>query len=631
MTKTQLITVFTLFLIAIACKDFNSVECELEEIKKVGDREPFVALAQYDSLQGQIGSASEYIRNKYALLGLRLRDKALLLHTSDSCIRRLVPYFEKKGTVREKQEVYYYAGSVYRDLKDTPRSLEYFLLSTEFAQNDNIDSLMLRNSYSQLHNLYLSVQDYSNALLAAEKECDISSRLGILDDVSRMHLANAHFRLNNEKIAYKLMGEVLQIEASAEENRNFGVLSDLLYSYSYLKDKEKAGICFNLLSDYEPLPSANYLALAKYYILVGESDSCVQCFKHVLSSDDLEAKYDASNQLFQYFMGKGDKEQALHYAALFNEISAELNLGKRQELAATVNNQYKYYRDKQEEEKIKEERRFLAIIARAAGILCIIITVISIALFYYQKYKRARRLLGIANSLKITNQLKREKEQELFNEEKLVNAITQNIVTTKEEKERIENELAKTTERITELTESLKEARLECDAKMNALKEKEEELQQNKQTLHNKINDITIIDLQLQRSEQELREKTILLEEKLKQNESLFRMLHLSDLHGNANVVIESIKKAADGKEILSDGTWKQFITAVDNLYPHYHNDVIDKLGTLKTEQLRVCYLLKAGLSNTQIQNLITDASRATIWRWIRRYNTLLSDSINSI
>ena len=631
MTKTQLITVFTLFLIAIACKDFNSVECELEEIKKVGDREPFVALAQYDSLQGQIGSASEYIRNKYALLGLRLRDKALLLHTSDSCIRRLVPYFEKKGTVREKQEVYYYAGSVYRDLKDTPRSLEYFLLSTEFAQNDNIDSLMLRNSYSQLHNLYLSVQDYSNALLAAEKECDISSRLGILDDVSRMHLANAHFRLNNEKIAYKLMGEVLQIEASAEENRNFGVLSDLLYSYSYLKDKEKAGICFNLLSDYEPLPSANYLALAKYYILVGESDSCVQCFKHVLSSDDLEAKYDASNQLFQYFMGKGDKEQALHYAALFNEISAELNLGKRQELAATVNNQYKYYRDKQEEEKIKEERRFLAIIARAAGILCIIITVISIALFYYQKYKRARRLLGIANSLKITNQLKREKEQELFNEEKLVNAITQNIVTTKEEKERIENELAKTTERITELTESLKEARLECDAKMNALKEKEEELQQNKQTLHNKINDITIIDLQLQRSEQELREKTILLEEKLKQNETLFRMLHLSDLHGNASVVIDSIKKAADGKEILSDGTWKQFITAVDNLYPHYHNDVIDKLGTLKTEQLRVCYLLKAGLSNTQIQNLITDASRATIWRWIRRYNTLLSDSINSI
>ena len=625
------ILLFILLGLVLSCGRNNTIELEIDRIRHQGDSDPLNALSKLDSLEKVADYTSEYEQGKAQLLSIRLKDKACILASSDKGVKELIKYFGNKGTNTEKQEVYYYAGSVYRDLMDFPRSIEYFLRSTEFAQNDNIDSLMLRNSYSQLHNLYLSVQDYSNALLAAEKECDISSRLGILDDVSRMHLANAHFRLNNEKIAYKLMGEVLQIEASAEENRNFGVLSDLLYSYSYLKDKEKAGICFNLLSDYEPLSSANYLALAKYYILVGESDSCVQCFKHVLSSDDLEAKYDASNQLFQYFMGKGDKEQALHYAALFNEISAELNLGKRQELAATANNQYKYYRDKQEEEKIKEERRFLAIIARAAGILCIIITVISIALFYYQKYKRARRLLGIANSLKITNQLKREKEQELFNEEKLVNAITQNIVTTKEEKERIENELAKTTERITELTESLKEARLECDAKMNALKEKEKELQQNKQTLHNKINDITIIDLQLQRSEQELREKTILLEEKLKQNESLFRMLHLSDLHGNANVVIESIKKAADGKEILSDGTWKQFITAVDNLYPHYHNDVIDKLGTLKTEQLRVCYLLKAGLSNTQILNLITDASRATIWRWIRRYNTLLSDSINSI
>ena len=625
------ILLFILLGLVLSCGRNNNIELEIDRIRHQGDSDPLNALSKLDSLEKVADYTSEYEKRKAQLLRIRLKDKACILASSDEGVKELIKYFGNKGTNTEKQEVYYYAGSVYRDLMDFPRSIEYFLLSIEFGEKENKDSLMLRNCFSQLHSLYIRVQDYAHALQCAEKECDIADKLGILDNISRMHRVNAHFRLNNEKIAYKLMGEVLQIEASAEENRNFDVLYDLLYLYSYLKDKEKAGICFNLLSDYEPLSSANYLALAKYYILVGESDSCVQCFKHVLSSDDLEAKYDASNQLFQYFMGKGDKEQALHYAALFNEISAELNLGKRQELAATANNQYKYYRDKQEEEKIKEERRFLAIIARAAGILCIIITVISIALFYYQKYKRARRLLGIANSLKITNQLKREKEQELFNEEKLVNAITENIVTTKEEKERIENELAKTTERITELTESLKEARLECDAKMNALKEKEEELQQNRQTLHNKINDITIIDLQLQRSEQELREKTILLEEKLKQNESLFRMLHLSDLHGNANVVIESIKKAADGKEILSDGTWKQFITAVDNLYPHYHNDVIDKLGTLKTEQLRVCYLLKAGLSNTQIQNLITDASRATIWRWIRRYNTLLSDSINSI
>ena len=635
MTKTQLITVFTLFLIAIACKDFNSVECELEEIKKVGDREPFVALAQYDSLQGQIGSASEYIRNKYALLGLRLRDKALLLHTSDSCIRRLVPYFEKKGTVREKQEVYYYAGSVYRDLKDTPRSLEYFLLSAECADKGEADSVLLRNCYSQLYGLFFNVQDYIHALEYARKECVTAEKVGILDDISLMHMANAYVRVDSCKEALMIARDVLEIDKKMSPSvRNADLLYSLLYMFCSAREKECAQECLNIIrqDNYGHENEGNrLLSMAEYYRCMGLTDSCIQCFQLAVDKGDTLCRYDASRNLFYLCDRLGYKDTAYKYASEYVDVSSNYDLGRRQELAATANNQYKYYRDKQEEEKIKEERRFLAIIARAAGILCIIITVISIALFYYQKYKRARRLLGIANSLKITNQLKREKEQELFNEEKLVNAITENIVTTKEEKERIENELAKTTERITELTESLKEARLECDAKMNALKEKEEELQQNKQTLHNKINDITIIDLQLQRSEQELREKTILLEEKLKQNESLFRMLHLSDLHGNASVVIDSIKKAADGKEILSDGTWKQFITAVDNLYPHYHNDVIDKLGTLKTEQLRVCYLLKAGLSNTQILNLITDASRATIWRWIRRYNTLLSDSINSI
>ena len=624
------ILLFILLGLVLSCGRNNNIELEIDRIRHQGDSDPLNALSKLDSLEKVADYTSEYEKRKAQLLRIRLNDKACVLASSDEGVKELIKYFGNKGTNTEKQEVYYYAGSVYRDLMDFPRSIEYFLLSIEFGEKENKDSLMLRNCFSQLHSLYIRVQDYAHALQCAEKECDIADKLGILDNISRMHRVNAHLRLNNDDMAYMFMQEILDIE-STQEHRNFEVLSDLLYSYSSLGDKEKASICYNFIRNKATFSEANYLSLAKYYDLVGELDSCIQCYINVLSSNDLESKYDASSHLFQYYMIKGDKTQALHYAALFNEISAELNLGKRQELAATVNNQYKYYRDKQEEEKIKKERRFLAIIARATGILCIIITVISIALFYYQKYKRARRLLGIANSLKITNQLKREKEQELFNEEKLVNAITQNILTTKEEKERIENELAKTTERITELTESLKEARLDCDAKMNALKEKEEELQQNKQTLHNKINDITIIDLQLQRSEQELREKTILLEEKLKQNESLFRMLHLSDLHGNASVVIDSIKKAADGKEILSDGTWKQFITAVDNLYPHYHNDVIDKLGTLKTEQLRVCYLLKAGLSNTQIQNLITDASRATIWRWIRRYNTLLSDSINSI
>lgn len=57
---------------------------------------------------------------------LRVQDKAYIAATSDIVAKQLVTYFEKNGTALEKQEAYFYAGSVYRDLQDTPRALKYF-------------------------------------------------------------------------------------------------------------------------------------------------------------------------------------------------------------------------------------------------------------------------------------------------------------------------------------------------------------------------------------------------------------------------------------------------------------------------------------------------------------------------
>ena len=277
MTKTQLITVFTLFLIAIACKDFNSVECELEEIKKVGDREPFVALAQYDSLQGQIRSASEYIRNKYALLGLRLRDKALLLHTSDSCIRRLVPYFEKKGTVREKQEVYYYAGSVYRDLKDTPRSLEYFLKSAACTEKGETDSVMLRHCYSQLCAMYTKVQDYGNALQMAKAEYEVARSIGTLDGITMIQLGNAYMRTDS----FPQATEVMRMMLTENDTTNLtpDILCDLLYYFSLTDDTANARFCYTRFVDMperHPIKAQQHISLGKYFLLLGLTDSSAQ-------------------------------------------------------------------------------------------------------------------------------------------------------------------------------------------------------------------------------------------------------------------------------------------------------------------------------------------------------------------
>lgn len=560
----------------LSCGKQNEMVDKLEEIKLVGNIDPANAMSQLDSLEEACDFSSEYARNKARLLRIRLNDKADILPTSDKEIKELLAYFQSHGTDRDKQEAYYYAASVYRDLQDTPRSIEYFLKSAEFETNKDIDSVMLRNSYSQIFGQYFGVQDYKNALWAAEKECEIASKLGILDNLSRIHCVVAQYRVEpNDKMRH-ILDEILRIETDADEKHNNpDIIIELLYTYCRLKDKENATKCFNLLPQKDALSGTYLSSIAEYYYFIGDIDSCIWCYEKALSTDDMDTKYDAANKLFYTYVKLGNKEQALHYAELFHDICAELNLGKRQELAATVNNQYKYYHDKEEEERIRNEHRMLAQLTCTIGIVCLFLIILSFAIFYYQKYRRTKELLNI--------------------------------------------------------TYSLEEAKKECEAKKCALADTEEELQKNKEQLHQQINDITKIDLQLQHSEQELKEKTLLLEEKLKQNESLFRLLHQTDLNESANAVIESIRKAADGRGTLSDNTWEQFIAAVDNLYPNYHKEVIETLGPLKTEQLRVCYLLKAGLSNTQIENLITGASRATIWRWIKNYKSLLAGTINRL
>ena len=148
--------IITLMLLLMACSD-GEVMDRLDHIKSVGDSDPVTALAMLDSLEVDIRQKSEYVKNKYDLLRVRLNDKADNLPSSDIMIKQLVAYFSKEGTTREKQEVNYYAGSVYRDLQDTPRALEYFFKSLDYAMdNDECDSIMLRNTYSNLNYLYFS-------------------------------------------------------------------------------------------------------------------------------------------------------------------------------------------------------------------------------------------------------------------------------------------------------------------------------------------------------------------------------------------------------------------------------------------------------------------------------------------
>ena len=213
------ITLIIAIICLASCRDSKMLK-QIDEIKAMGDTAPEKAMHALDSLRIQISKGNEYTRMKGMLLELRLRDKSYMIPVSDDSARTVMDYFTKNGTELDKQEAYYYAGSVYRDLNDTPKALEYFLKSEDTALKSKIrDSLLLRNTYSNLEFLLFHVQDYNETLKMAKKEYKISGEIGKTNFRTTMHVGEAYLRVDSIEEAnnYFMMAEELLSPSNAED------------------------------------------------------------------------------------------------------------------------------------------------------------------------------------------------------------------------------------------------------------------------------------------------------------------------------------------------------------------------------------------------------------------------------
>lgn len=333
----------------------------LDNIKRVGDSNPDTALLMLDSLAEGVRGESEYVRNKYELLKIRLCDKAYRPATSDVAIRNLMGYFGDKGSSLEKQEVFYYAGSVYRDLCDTPRALEYFLKSLDYAQSGMVyDTVMLRNTYSNLNDLYYNVQDYGNAALMARKELEVCRLLDSDRLIPYLHLCSSYIGLDSLSLASAANDSAFNIfRASSVHERNNDNLVYVLYYYSMLNNKRMASLCHTMIMK-DSLICSGFLPslfFAYYYDCVEKKDSAIAyCEKALELSKSLEERYDATKLLFALNKSNGDDKTACRLAYSYMQLSDSLDFGKRQEKAAQINNQHKYYIDKNRERMLNEQK-----------------------------------------------------------------------------------------------------------------------------------------------------------------------------------------------------------------------------------------------------------------------------------
>lgn len=147
----------------------------------------------------------------------------------------------------------------------------------------------------------------------------------------------------------------------------------------------------------------------------------------------------------------------------------------------------------------------------------------------------------------------------------------------------------------------------------------EKELDEQRQHLEETKAALERVTREIENYKVELREKEHLLEEKISQNKTFIKLLHQTELEGSAKDIVSAVRLASEGRHSMSDEDWKMLLRAVDEMYPSFNDTLVRRIGKVDRQELRVCYLIRIGLTNPQIQN-ITGLPRTTVWRWVKKY-----------
>ena len=135
---------------------------------------------------------------------------------------------------------------------------------------------------------------------------------------------------------------------------------------------------------------------------------------------------------------------------------------------------------------------------------------------------------------------------------------------------------------------------------------------------------IPVTSIWLDKSEMELTRAREEVASRMEQSRQLLQMLQRTQFEENAHDVIQQIQEASEGRHIMTPDDWKKFHSAVNLLYPDLNDKIVEHLGERITEQqLRICHLMRIGMTNPQIERL-TDIPKVTVWRWVKKYEWVL-------
>lgn len=522
---------------------------------------PDSALTLLARVEDSLSQAPEPVRMYYNLLTVKAQDKAYILHTSDSLIRTVVDYYERKNNHTYLPEAYYYAGRVYRDLNDSPQALEYFQKAAEAAEGGT-DYRLKSMAHYQMGMLYLYQDIYEKALEELKKA---RTNTLLLQDSSLLvynlrDIGRAFAGIQNLDSTLYYYGETLRL---AKQFHNKYLISGIslemsnlfIFSKEYSKAKKLISESFTVL---EQNPAPYYSTLAEYYDSIGQIDSAQYFYTKMLNTGNYYHKQAGYEGLAKIARQKKNYHLALQYMDEYNIYTDSIQQLINQEAMHKVNALYNYQLRERANLRLKKlaHKQQQTIKAISSGI--ILIFIISIAILI------ARR--AIRNKRKLQAAWQQEKLQKLA-----------------EEQYRTSQEYIRQNEkRIAELTRQLQDKEQQKSKLSVRLQETDREL------------------LELANREAEMKQKRCTLSEQIFKESAIYQKFCLA-----ANCADQE-----DSHKIISED-WQELTDAINQAYNNFTQRLRNLYPAISEQEMHLALLGKIGIAPSGMARITVRSKQA--------------------
>ena len=356
--------IFLIVLMLAACGGWRDGQRLLDRADSLLYGQPDSALRLLDSItEDDQERMSEAQLMRYHLLRADAQNKCFVPFTTDSVMKEVAHYYERKGTPNEQMRAYYLLGRAYYDMGETPMALKYFHEAADCADTTQADCdfKLLSRVHGQMGRIFIVQESPQDAIHELRKSADYA----LLCRDTLMYLScydytgSAYEQMNELDSAVAITERVIALYYKygyTERARLSGgsIIDVLVMKKDFKSAKRLIDLCLSVpefTNESQQLNSGKEIfsySVGLYYLNIGNNDSALYWFRMLeKQAQDINQQACAYEGLARTYEKIGKKDLAVRYALLAYSYNDSTHRERAAENYQRTHALYNYSRNQQ--------------------------------------------------------------------------------------------------------------------------------------------------------------------------------------------------------------------------------------------------------------------------------------------